>query len=495
MTERPVLVATTMGRWRTLLLMGTPLVTFLTVAVGLRLGAGSGFRYAEILGGPPSGGQGKLVWQVRTYFQDSGVREMASGLALDVRMGHASKDEVQSVVTNEDGIAELAFAGPQDAARTVPVQVVMVGPQKGTHEVLAEGSVAIPRPYPVPSGPEEILVKPTHSEGALQLRVAVPGQKIHTGGVTDVWAQVVAEDGRPLANASVKAEPEEGLRIAESAALRCESGWHRFGAEALGHLAGLRLRAQAPDGRTGLWYGALNVAPGATTVSLDQPLVEGALMPVQARAPLSRPRAYLEIIGPLGRMGREYATPLRFGGSATGDALANVQLPPLSPGVHWLRTSADAFGTEEFAAGIWASPFLVRGAREATNPCEFGPRLATLAPPSAPKELLLDGSLGKLNAMGRRRTQGRTLALGALLVGALLELALVVTKPRQRHDGHTNGKVHVAHKEDQGLEPGEELGLVGLGPPPRLLATALVGLAITLMGFALFALFIVTNEP
>jgi hypothetical protein len=428
---------------------------------------------------------------------------MASGLALDVRIGHASKDEVQSVVTNEDGIAELAFAGPQDAARTVPVQVLMVGPQKGTQEVLAAGSVAIPRPSPVPSGPEETLVKPTHAEGALQIRVAVPGQKIHTGGVTDVWAQVVAEDGRPLGNASVKAEPEEGLRMAESADLRCESGWHRFGAEALGHLAGLRLRAQAPDGRTGLWYGALNVVPGATTVSLDQPLVEGAPMPIQARAPLSRPRAYLEILGPLGRMGREYATPLRFGTSATGDALANVELPPLSPGIHWLRTSADAFGTTEVAAGIWASPFLVRGAREATNPCEFGPRLATLALPAAPKELLLDGSRGKLDAMGRRRSQGRTLALGALLVGALLELALVVTKPRRRHGGPTNGKIHAGHEEDhdedhdedQARVPGEELGPIELGPPPRLLATALVGLAITLLGFALFAVFIATNEP
>jgi hypothetical protein len=452
-----------MDRARRVLLLGTPLVAAATVAIGLRVGAPRAIRAASVYAAPLAADGRRAAWQIVTYVDDRSVREAIAmrGLRVVARVGDRSA--AWSGDSNADGVAEASLdVAPQ------PGQEVVLEVREGEH-LLAGGRFTFRPPAWTAGDDARAWVRPTRREGTVQLDAAVRGERLPAGFAGSVWVRAAdATTGAPLDGVVVTVAPELGLEVDGTPAPTCKTGWTEVRATPMGHVVGMTLRARAPSGATGEWFGGLPVAGGADQVDLPLAVSAGTPWSVQLLSLGARGVAYVEVVD--GR-GRAFATTLTLprGGAFAG---ARVEIPPLEPGLKWLVTAGDPRGAETLTGAAVARPFLVSAGPAGEDRCALADKVATRVGGRSPRWLALDGV--DRSPERRRRQLGLSVAVASLAVAALLEALLLVQGARRARDAI----------ERAVAEHGEGTAEVARRPPA---GGVVVGVLVALLGFALLA--------
>jgi hypothetical protein len=425
------------ARRRMILIIVAPLVSVATLMLGLRVGAGNTVHSATVFAAPPgraptAGAPVPFTWQILTYLEDRGVRETIGGVRLEVLARSKGHEARWSGTSNEDGIAEAVLALP-DFATNDPVDLEVRTP--GEARPLAEGRVEwkdVPWGRDREDADNHTSARPSKREGAIGIDVFVEGDRLVVGFDTPVWAHLVAP--APL-DASLRVTPESALRVlSEEPKVGCD-GWAEIAAVAEGHVAGMQLDAKSKDGRTGVWFGALPVAPGAFFVGAPRFVPAGRPETAVLVAPNPRTVVYAEIDDERGRVFAA-ALPVK---SDPGDPVprAHLPIPVLAPGLHWLVVSGEPRGAEHLAGAAIAKPFLVGGA-DGVRPneaCSVGPWLARRPPVLGFRRwLALDGMATRGAKNRASRQLGLAIGLGSLLVAAILEVLLLTAASREARE-------------------------------------------------------------
>jgi hypothetical protein len=410
-------------------MVATPVLAVATLTVGLRLGASGAVRAASVFAAPPGrspapGQPAPVALQVLTYVDDRTVRESVPVKGLSVRLRGRDHEARWVGESNADGIAEATLALPE---ATLHEELELDVRIEGEVEALAQGRVSFRGaawPPSSDSAVEASPVRPSYRSGVLAVDVLVEGGRIPVGARTSAWLRIGGSS--PKAHLELSASPDLGLRLASPRPeVRCE-GWAELEVVAEAHVVGLRIDARDADGRTGAWYGALPVAPGAFSVTVPRVVSEGEGVKAEILAPNPRQVAYVEIDDAQGRVFASALTLAQRNDLPWPSAVLSI--PPLSPGLHWLVVAGEPRGAERMAGASIGRPFWVGpppGAALAEL-CGLGPWLSQQPTPEFPKRLLVDGFTTRGTEAQRRRRLGLALGFGALFVGAALEALLLL---------------------------------------------------------------------
>ncbi len=426
---------------RTIALFAIPLVSFATLAVGLRIGARSAVRAAIVYGAPPSAADAGLAWQVVTIDEDGSVRTPAAVVELSV-VARANGREVRwNGSSNEDGVAEvwLDFPGVKKGDR-----VDLVVRDTGSGVVLAEGAAAWEEIAATP--PSIAWARHARREGDVALDVAVYGQRIAPGFPSAIWIRATDRaTGAPLADTTIEAEPE-GMTLTSSTVTTDARGWAAFAAQPIGHVLQLVVHATAnatAEGasRKGEWAGALAAAPGGCAVSLPARLQPATLHTFEVIAPTRRSHAYIEVHDATGRAA---ATAPALKLDSTGTPRTSFDLPKLAPGLYWIAVSGDPKGAETGGTATIVQPFFVAatddealklglspdGCAPPADPREakraIGPCLALAAAGPFPRWTAIEGFASVRVHEATNRARGMAISVGSVVVAAALEALLIL---------------------------------------------------------------------
>ena len=426
---------------RTIALFAIPLVSFATLAIGLRIGARSAVRAAIVYGAPPSAAATGLAWQVVTIDEDNAVRTPAAVAKLSVVARSNGREVRWNGASNEDGVAEvwLDFPGVKRGDR---VDLVVRDAESGA--LLAEGVAAWSDVAAPP--PSIAWARHARREGDVALDVAVYGQRIAPGFPSAIWIRATDRaTGAPLANATIEAEPE-GMTLTSTSATTDARGWAAFAAEPIGHVLQLVVRATATataEGapRKGEWAGALAAAPGGCGVSLPGRIQPATLHTFEVIAPTRRSHAYIEVNDAVGRAA---ATAPALKLDSRGAPRASFDLPKLAPGLYWIAVSGDPQAAATGGSATIVQPFFVaatdddalalglsrdgcapppdpRDAKRATGPC-----LALAAAGPFPRWTALEGFASVRVRETANRARGMAISVSSVVVAAALEALLIL---------------------------------------------------------------------
>ncbi len=470
-----------MARAHTIAMVATPMVAIATLALGLTIGAPSAVRAAIVYGAPAARGGTARVWQLVSVLEDRAVRESVRVDKLTVTArGRDAHEAVWRGDTNADGVAEVLLDMPW-LADGDPLELEVTSPADPAP--LARGAVAWSH-EPWTAEAASAFVRPSKRDGDVALDLAIQGAMLTPGFPTAVWVRATGRaSGRPLAGVTIDAEPEPGLILKATSVTTCALGWAELSAEPIIHVVGLSLHARArpgegPDAAShGDWYGSPPVAPGASYVALPPSIEAGKARPIDVVAPTAREVAYVEIDD---TAGRAFAAALPLKAEPGGLPHAEVVMPPLAEGLHWLVTSGEPRGAESLRGAALARPFWVE-AHPATAPgptdaCELGARLAMHPATAFHRWLALDGFAGREDKNAANRRIGLALALGSLFVAAALELLLILQGTRRTRDDLQRAA--------------RDLGDGGAGASMTRRTSAgslVIGILIALLGFGLLA--------
>lgn len=454
-------------------IVGTPVVAIATVAVGLRVGAHDPVHAAIVYAAPRARAASALVWQVVTLVDDRGVRETERlRITVHARAPHAEggpREATWSGETNEDGAAEATLELP-GVVRGEAIDLEITG--EGLHEPLAHGRAAWDDAAWMNGAPGP-FARASKREGAIALDVAVLGGRLTPRVPVPLWIRATSRaDGHPIAGATIQVEPEPGLDVTPANQTTCPVGWAHFIASPVMFTAQLSVHAHTPDGRSGEWFGATQVVPGALAVDLGE-IKAGSPLAVTLHAATVRP-AYVEVDDDEGRAVATIVELAPEGGAASG----TVTLPALSPGIKWLVASSEPRGAETLEAATRAIPILVPGSKLPANvpspsdTCAVGAYLAMHPAGSFRRWVALDGFVGRAATNAARRKRGQAIALLSLAAASLLELLLLLQAARR---GSTFGG---DMEEARALAPRAGLGTMG---------HVAVGILAALLGFGLLA--------
>jgi hypothetical protein len=385
------------------------------VAIGLRVGAADEVRAAIVIGAPPPREGGRLAWQVRTQ-DDDGHTRTAAALPIIATLRARGVERVFHVATNVDGVAELAADVP-DLRYGDRVELDVRDDHNG---VLARGVATWPAIPPKPSIVEHAIARPTRSEGALRMHVAVFGGELATGQPGHVWIATDASGESPR-NPQITATPDLGLDTFAPYATPRDPTCPRAGLLELiarGHLGGVALHAKDDLGREGDWYGAIPIGAGAMHVLAP---ISAALGPitVSITSASARSLAYVELDDDAGRA-EAIALPLS-GEPPRADATFHAR----SNGRAFLVVSGEPDGATVIGGATRATPIWIGP----SAPCESD--LAEISAQAFPRFVTLDGFVEKKAILAARRKRGRMIALGALALGSLLETLLLLRAARE----------------------------------------------------------------
>ena len=481
---------------RTALMVLAPIASVLTFMLGLRVGAGNAVKAASVFAAPPGkppapGAPVPFAWQILTYIEDRGVRETIGMRDLTVIARSKGKESRWSGSSNVDGIAEASLAIP-DLAPNDPVDIeVSIA---GEAEPLAQGLVDWQAPIWGHDGEEagslvgdapgaharSAAARPSKREGAIAIDVLVEGERLVVGFDMPVWAHV-SGNGVDPSRVTLHATPEAGLRLEkDDPKVGCD-GWAELEAVAEGHVVGLQIDAKDPDGKKGVWFGALPVAPGAFFVGAPRHVPAGKAETVVLVAPNPRNVVYAEVDDERGRVFAA-ALPLAV---EPGDPVprARFEMPPLAPGLHWIVVSGEPRGAERLAGAAIAKPFLVGdapGVRPA-EACSIGPWLAKRPASGFPRWLALDGMATRGAANRASHRLGLFIGLVSLVAAAVLEILLLTAASREARAAMLLAELD---------EPEAERGRVIAKPPGGSIAIAIL---VATLGFALLAALMVAK--
>jgi hypothetical protein len=431
-----------MGRAQTIAMVATPLVAMATLAVGLRIGAGNAVHAALVYGAPPARGSTVRAWQVVSVLEDRGVRESVPLKALTVRATAPATGDAPARAreaewngdTNVDGVAEIRLDMPwlRDGE---PVTLVVTS--AADPAPLARGSVAWATEAWA-SNPPAAFVRPSKRDGDVALDLAIQGGALTPGFPTSTWIRATdAASGAPLPGVTIDVEPEPGLTVTSPTTTTCAEGWAEISAQPIIHVVGLSLHAHAAGGKSGDWYGSPPVAPGASYVALPPTLDGREAHAFDVIAPTAREVAYVEVDD---AEGRAVAAALALETQPGGLPHARFEVPPLAGGLHWLVTSGEPRGADSLRGAALARPFWVEpgvGARAEPAPrgaCALGAHLATHPAAAFHRWLALDGFKGREDANAKSHRIGLGLAMGSLVVAAVLELLLILSGTQRTRD-------------------------------------------------------------
>jgi hypothetical protein len=441
-------------------------VAVATLAVGLRMGASPAVRAAVVYGAPPSADHRGLAWQIVTLLDDRGVQEAIPLPHLTVFARARGLESRWDGSTNADGVAEAWLDLPGVSFGDV-VSLEVVAPDES--RPLASGLASWPEEVarPLPEGPA--LVRSSRRDGDLVVDVAVYGGRLAPGFFSSLWVRVIDKATKEaVAGAVIDAEPEPGLSVQASRVTSNVEGYAELRVSAQIHVVALGLRASmgtGTPGRSGAWYGAIPVAPGAAFVAMPSAISPGEPRAFDVVVPTVLPRIYAEVDD---EVGRAFAASLEVERSH-----ATVAVPRLGPGRYWLVTAGDPRGAESLEGAAVARPFLVADP-SSLDRASLGPRLATSSPPRFSRFVALDGLPGKRRADGSRHRRGLAVALGALGLAAALE-AILVLRAVARSKRLVARLAGVLEDESVAMERPFSAGSV------------LIGLLVAMLGFALLA--------
>ncbi len=405
----------------------TPLLAIATLAVGMRVGASHAVHAAVVYGAPHARGARAFAWQLVTLVSDTGGTEIEprTGLTVSARVPSSGQSASWHGDTNEDGVAEVQLDLP-GVDRGTPIDLSVTS--EGATEPLAEGRVAWDNTAWKNATPGPFLRSSKHA-GAIALDVVILGGKLVARDEVPLLVRATSrDDGHPVPNVAISPEPEPGLDVRQSSVTTCALGWARLDVSPKIYVASLGLRAKVADGRTGEWFSGLPVATGSIRSTVpDVVKSDGLALTVQGKTGV-----YAEIDDDEGRAFAAWAKLP----DATGDR-AVLRPPALSPGLKWLVTSGEPRGGEIPDEATLLRPFLVAGAPaplgspETDDSCAVTAYLALHPAGGFHRATLLDGFVARRGANGTRRTWGLGIGLGALGVGALLELVLLLQTARR----------------------------------------------------------------
>jgi hypothetical protein len=409
-----------MDRLRRLIVVVTPAVAAATVALGLRVGASGPRRVASLYAAPPGKDADHVAWQVVTHVDHYGVKEAQPMQDLRVVARAGDREATWTGASNGDGVAEARLDLVPREGQSVSVEIF----EGASPAPIGRGTFTFHPPAWGPAEGASTWVRPTKREGALRLDVALQGERLAVGFPGSAWIRVQdATTGAALAGVTVTIEPEPGLEVASAPKPTCANGFTEARLTPMGHVIGAAFKAKSERGATGEWFGGLSVAGGADTVDLPLAIAPGKPTPLQLVTPGVRDLAYVEVDDERGRV---FATVLSLpkGGSFSG---ASFTLPPLLPGLYWLVTSGEPRGAESLAGAAVARPFTV--SEGAPDPCALAPTVAVRAGGGFRRWLAVEGV--DVGPERSRRKLGLAIALGSLLVAAILEGLLLFQGARR----------------------------------------------------------------
>ncbi|HEX7600912.1 MAG TPA: hypothetical protein VF316_04875 [Polyangiaceae bacterium] len=398
-----------------MLLAAVPVVTVLAVALGLRIGAKADVRAAILHGAPLPKGGGRLAWQMNTMREESSVRETLSTPFRATFHAASGAVEVRGA-TNEDGVAEIVAEIPGlHEGDALSVDIV---DEQGAS--LGAGAV---RWSTAPREEHHDAVHATLRKGEVRLDVMVWGARITPGRESALWIRASDRDGHAVKLVSLTTEADLGVMVTHEFHAECNDSTGVLHILPETHVAGLRLRAKGEDGKTGEWYGALPVAPGALWVDVPTHAPSGPLT-LKVTAANARTRAYVEVEDEAGRVFA--ASPALVADGTDPFPHASITTPPLQPGLHWIVVSGEPDGATHMTGATRALPVVVGGS---AGSCDDA--LAGRTPVTLPRFTALDGFEQAGGPARERRSGGRRIALAAVLLGAVLELVLLAKTLRQ----------------------------------------------------------------
>ena len=252
--------------------------------------------------------------------------------------------------------------------------------------------------------------------GPLDIQLYLPTSVAPVGGAVPLIVRVGGVDHANAALMHFNAATEDGLEL--SLPVRCHDGY-LLSATAKFPVTGLRATVTTGDAaQKSTWFGALPTASGAARLTgTGQPEVQA----MNARRSL-----YAEL---LGRKGKRWAQVLPL-----TDGRAPVPLPALTEEPEWLVIAPEPFEGPGFSAAAVAYPLVPAPSAaesyfDAADPCAPYARMGSLrARPFS--EVRVDGlelARGRTRARVRK---GVTIAAVALVLGALIEVALMIIGSR-----------------------------------------------------------------
>lgn len=414
------------------LMVTTPFVAMVTLAVGLRVGASDVLRAAVVSGAPTSRASSVRAWPVVLFDDRGALREPAARVPLDVQATSGGKTVTWHGVTNEDGAAELSLdlaSGPLHLQARADGAVVAYGdaaePPPAQREPLTSAWAAFAR-----------------RQGPVVLDVAVLGQRSASGFPSSIWMRATdGATGAPLDGATVTVDPDAGLTPAAPRVTTDARGWAHLTATPLGYSVPLVLHARAADGRDGEWAGGLFVSPGGSGLVSKDLYAPDESVVFDVIVPTMRTTAYVEIDD---AQGRAWAAAVPLPPSSDGAPRATVTGPKLPPGLYFLAAAGDAAGAAALGPGSVARPFFV--AKSPVEALVFGTDpascaapgdvretsrvvsacLSLAAPRAVPRWVAVDGFAYKRERDALQRARGLTIALGAILLAMALEAVLLL---------------------------------------------------------------------
>jgi hypothetical protein len=465
------------------LVVATPAAAMAAVALALRVGAGEAVLAAVVYASPRSAAGTGLAWQVVTFAEEHGSREPVSVSDVEV-VARASGDEAHwRGATNEDGAAEMLLPLRSDDGLHVDVIA--------RSRVLASGDARTP-PFVESPGAGSAWARYARREGPVVLDVAVLGQRVPAGFPASIWVRaIVAATRRPLPGVSIEPVPDASFAPAVRSARTDARGWAEVTATPVGHAVTMIIEARAPDGRQGVWAGALFVSPGAPQLLARARFAPDEEPQIDIVMPTVRTTGYLEIDD---AKGRAWAAVVKLAAADGGMPRATVRVPRLAPGLYWAAYASDPAGAPHLGPGTMARPFVVaptdsaalaygRDASECAAPLDprDAPRtlavcLALAAATPAPRWTALEGFSQQHARDERRRERGIHIALGAIAAAVILETILVL-----RAAAAARARLRAAVDE----------GVVPASPFTGHAWTAGIALLVAVLGFVLLAAFVV----
>lgn len=470
-----------------LLLVLTPAVATAAVALGLRLGAPSEVRAAVVYAAPTAHDRAVLAWQVVVFQQDNGAREPAEHLDLDVLARGDEHAERWHGTTNEDGIAEaiLPLSGPLSGGHRLQLEV------RTGDTVLAAGEAAA-APAVDPQLLASMWMPFVRRTGAIQLDAVVLGTRASPGFAATFYVRATdVATHSPVVGASVELEMDASVALGSPIARTDSRGWTEFIATPVGLAVMVTLHAHAAEGRAGEWIGDLTMSPGAAQVETRHRWGPDEDPEVDLVDPTARKSAYVEVDD---SRGRAWAATVALTARVDGTSRVGVHVPRLAPGLYWAIASTAPFGIAEAETRTARRPFFVAANDAAALAFGTDPQACT-APPDVressralcaclalsaeapiPRWMALDGFSSQTARDLGRRASGLRIALGAIFVAVLLEMALLL-----RVVAASRARFPVDAEDDDAarrIAPARWLGV-------------LIALLVALLGFALLAAFLV----
>jgi hypothetical protein len=396
---------------RRTLLCVVPFLSLAGVAYALRLGASGAVSAATLVAGPKAAPQGTFQWLLRAYEETQGAKIPKTRAVIVVHARSGDSVGRFEGTTTDDGW--LVVSMPLETKRPdAPIEVSAF--ERGDLQPLLMDVIRL---NPTPGKVEPMV--PLHADqrtGPLDIQLFLPTAVAPVGGAVPLLVRVGGVDHANAALMQFNVATEDGLEL--SPPLRCHDGY-LLSATAKFPVTGLRATVSTGDAaQKSTWFGALPTASGAARLT-------GTGLP-EVQAMNARTSLYAEL---LGRKGKRWAQVLPL-----TDGRAQVPMPSLSEDPEWLLIAPEPFDGPGFAAAAVAYPLVPAPSQadsyfDAADPGASYIRMGSLrARPFS--EVRVDGlELARSRTRARVR-KGVTIAAIALVLGALVEVALMIIGSR-----------------------------------------------------------------